>query len=89
MAEHALADDVEQLAVTLGDLIAGARTRSVAAVNAEMVQLHWQLGRHIVEFEQGGAARATYGTALLDTLAARSPSVQATSTSTSSSTTAS
>lgn len=71
VAEHALPDDVEQLAITLGDLIAGARTRSVATVNAEMVELHWQLGRHIVEFEQGGAARATYGTALLDTLAAR------------------
>lgn len=71
IAEHAHPADVEQLAATLSTLIEGARTRSVAAVNTEMVQLHWQLGRHIVEFEQGGAARAAYGTSLLDTLADR------------------
>ena len=30
----------------------------------------WEIGRHIVEFEQGGSARAEYGARLLQTLAA-------------------
>ena len=33
------------------------------------VQTCWELGRHIVEFEQGGAARAAYGKRLLSELA--------------------
>ena len=33
------------------------------------MQTCWELGRHIVEFEQGGAARATYGKRLLSELA--------------------
>ena len=35
-----------------------------------MVLLYWELGRHIVEFEQGGEVRAEYGEALIPTLAA-------------------
>jgi hypothetical protein len=27
---------------------------------------HWEIGRRIVKFEQGGADRATYGDALVD-----------------------
>lgn len=33
------------------------------------VQTCWEMGRHIVEFEQGGAGRAEYGTRLLPRLA--------------------
>lgn len=33
------------------------------------VQTCWDIGRHIVEFEQGGATRARYGQRLLPTLA--------------------
>ena len=39
------------------------------AVDAVQVQTCWEIGRHIVEFEQGGAARAEYGARLLQTLA--------------------
>lgn len=63
--------DLEQLVGTLGSLIEQSRSRALAAVNTEMIELYWQLGRHIVEFEQGGQARATYGEALLPSLAAR------------------
>ena len=34
-----------------------------------MGETYWQVGRHIVEFEQGGAARAEYGQGLLKKLA--------------------
>jgi hypothetical protein len=33
------------------------------------VQTCWEVGRHIVEFEQGGEARAAYGKRLLPELA--------------------
>jgi predicted nuclease of restriction endonuclease-like (RecB) superfamily len=53
----------------LRDLIQSARQRALRAVDAVQVQTCWEIGRHIVEFEQGGSARAEYGTRLLQTLA--------------------
>ena len=50
-------------------LIAQARQQAVRAVDVIQVQTCWDLGRHIVEFEQGGAERAAYGQRLLPTLA--------------------
>jgi hypothetical protein len=41
----------------------------LGAVDAVQVQICGEIGRHIVEFEQGGAARAEYGARLLQTLA--------------------
>lgn len=41
------------------------------AVNSSMVDAYWQIGRHIVEYEQGGRARAEYGKTLLKRLAER------------------
>lgn len=53
----------------LGELIRQARQRSLRAVDTIQVQTCWEVGRHIVEFEQGGAARAVYGQRLLPELA--------------------
>ena len=39
------------------------------AVDAIQVRTCWEIGRHIVEFEQGGATRAAYGKRLLPKLA--------------------
>ncbi len=39
------------------------------AVDRVQVQTCWEIGRHIVEFEQGGEARAAYGKMLLPRLA--------------------
>ena len=44
------------------------RTQALSAVNRQLLETYWQVGRHIVEFEQGGRERAEYGKALLDTL---------------------
>jgi predicted nuclease of restriction endonuclease-like (RecB) superfamily len=54
---------------SLRDLIQSARQRALRAVDAVQVQTCWEVGHHIVEFEQGGAARAEYGTRLLTILA--------------------
>ena len=40
-----------------------------AAVDMVQVQTCWEIGRHIVEFEQGGEHRAAYGKKLLSSLA--------------------
>ena len=53
----------------LAELIRQARQQAVRAVDAIQVQTCWEIGRHIVEFEQGGQARAAYGKKLLPTLA--------------------
>ncbi|MGN8345246.1 YhcG family protein [Pseudomonas sp. SMV71] len=53
----------------LGELIHQARQKVLRAVDTLQVQTCWQIGRHIIEFEQGGADRATYGAQLVPTLA--------------------
>lgn len=54
---------------TLRGLILAARQKVLSTANAAQVQTYWEMGRHIVEFEQGGEARAAYGTRLLADLA--------------------
>jgi predicted nuclease of restriction endonuclease-like (RecB) superfamily len=50
-------------------LLEAARRGSVRAVNAFMTATYWEIGRRIVEFEQGGEKRAGYGEELLGRLA--------------------
>ncbi len=52
-------------------LIQTSRQQALRAVDLVQVHTCWEVGRHIVEFEQGGAARAEYGTKLLPRLAER------------------
>jgi hypothetical protein len=51
-------------------LLGEARRTSARAVNVLMTATYWEIGRRIVEYEQGGKARAEYGEALLKQLAA-------------------
>ena len=52
------------------DLLEQARRTSVRAVNAIMTATYWEIGRRIVELEQGGKNKADYGKQLIDRLAA-------------------
>lgn len=52
-------------------ILQAARQQSYRAVNAAMIEAYWQIGRRIVEHEQGGEARAAYGQGVLAALAAR------------------
>ncbi|MCM2296259.1 PDDEXK nuclease domain-containing protein [Rhodoferax sp.] len=55
-----------------GDIVAlleAARRTAARNVNALMTASYWEIGRRIVEFEQGGQERAEYGEALLLRLA--------------------
>ena len=59
------------LIAALRALIADARNRVLRAVDPIQVQTCWHVGRHLVEFEQGGAVRATYGDRLVTRVAER------------------
>ena len=49
-------------------IVEGARLTSARTVNALMTASYWEIGRRIVEHEQGGKRRAGYGDELLDRL---------------------
>ena len=49
----------------IGLTIETARQNAIKAINTELVKANWEIGRHIVEFEQQGNVRAEYGTDLL------------------------
>lgn len=50
------------------ELLEQARRTSARAVNTIMTASYWEIGRRIVEHEQGGKGRAQYGTQLLERL---------------------
>lgn len=51
------------------ELLESARRAAARSVNALMTASYWEIGRRIVEFEQGGRGRAKYGEALIERLA--------------------
>ena len=53
----------------ISELLDAARRASARTVNAFMTATYWEVGRRIVEFEQGGEKRAGYGKELLKRLA--------------------
>ena len=55
----------KKLLADIGVAIETARQNAVKAVNTELVKENWEIGRHIVEFEQQCNERAEYGTELL------------------------
>ncbi|MDP3072101.1 MAG: PDDEXK nuclease domain-containing protein [Opitutaceae bacterium] len=54
----------------IGALLETSRHTAARAVNSLMTATYWEIGRRIVEFEQGGKRRAGYGDELLKRLAA-------------------
>lgn len=52
----------------IGSTLQRARENAVKAVNTELVIANWQIGKHIVEFEQNGKEKADYGSSLLTNL---------------------
>ena len=49
----------------IGSLLQQGRRQAAYAVNNILVQTYWEIGKYIVEFEQGGSLKAEYGDALL------------------------
>ena len=55
------AGNLTGLLANLGAVILEARQQAFRAVDVVQVRTCWIVGRHIVEFEQGGKSRAAYG----------------------------
>ncbi|TXH54103.1 MAG: DUF1016 domain-containing protein [Bacteroidia bacterium] len=58
----------ERLFVTIRTVVEQAREQVQRTVNSVMVQTYWQIGMLIVEYEQQGEQRASYGTQQLQQL---------------------
>jgi len=63
-------EDYKGLLSGVVSLIEEARRVSARAVNAIMTATYWEIGRRVVENEQGGKRRAGYGEELLKKLSA-------------------
>ena len=42
----------------IGSTLQKARENAILAINSELVKANWEIGRHIVEFEQHGKGKA-------------------------------
>lgn len=58
-----------RLVTHISDLWKNAKAKAAIAVNTELLDANWQTGQYIVEFEQGGNAKAKYGDKLIANLA--------------------
>lgn len=58
----------DSVLVTMIELIENGHHTAARAVNSVMTAVYWEMGRHIVELEQGGKKRADYGKELLKKL---------------------
>ena len=61
----------EQLANRIEALVVEARKKISSTVNVAMVYTNYEIGRYIVEDEQGGKIRAEYGKGVLNAVSAR------------------
>ena len=61
----------EQLAQRIEALVVEARKKIASTVNIAMVYTYFEVGRYIVEDEQGGKTRAEYGKGILKGVSAR------------------
>jgi predicted nuclease of restriction endonuclease-like (RecB) superfamily len=62
-------EGISPLLESIRSLILQARQKVLNTAHTAQVRTYWEIGRHIVEFEQRGKARAAYGKALLVNLA--------------------
>ena len=62
--------EYKKLIEGIGRLLATGREKAALEVNSILVQTYWEIGRYIVEFEQGGSEKAEYGSQLFGRLSA-------------------
>ena len=61
----------DKLYERVADILESARAQVARTVNTSMVDAYWRVGREIVEVEQHGHARASYGEEVIARLAKR------------------
>ncbi len=63
-----LPDNYQNMISQISETYFLGQRKAASAVNSNMVETYWKIGRHIVEFELGGKIKAKYGKALKDDL---------------------
>ena len=58
----------QELVQQISSAFSYGQGRAIAAVHSCLVETYWKIGQHIVEYEQQGKEKATYGSALLENL---------------------
>ena len=58
----------QHLIDSISSTFAHGQQKTISAINAGLIMTYWQIGQHIVEFEQQGKASAQYGKQLLANL---------------------
>ena len=53
---------------SIGEILQKSREKAYLQVNQILVQTYWEVGKYIVEYEQQGKERATYGSKILESL---------------------
>jgi len=61
-------DGYKNLLSSISGIYTNAQAQVARSINTYLLDTYWEIGRYIVEFEQGGSTKATYGKALLETL---------------------
>ncbi|MCZ7558502.1 MAG: PDDEXK nuclease domain-containing protein [Bacteroidia bacterium] len=59
----------QHLLQKISEVYSTGQIRATQAVNVQITETYWQVGRDIVEYEQGGSTRAEYGKRLVANLA--------------------
>ena len=62
-------EQYDKLIYDISKVVNNGRNEAAKAINNVLVNTYWQIGRYIVEYEQGGNSKAEYGLALLKNLA--------------------
>ena len=60
-------NEINNIFDNIKELVINSRNRVYATVNTEMLNLYWNIGKAIMEIQQGDE-RASYGDAVLDKL---------------------
>ena len=66
--KHEAAKPYQELVQQISTAFSHGQARAVAAVHSCLVETYWKIGQYIVEYEQQGKEKATYGSALLENL---------------------
>lgn len=65
MSKELLPDTYATLLSQIGGTLTTGRRQAYQTVNATLLRTYWEIGRHIVEYDQAGSQKAAFGTALL------------------------
>ncbi|MBP5710244.1 MAG: hypothetical protein J6W84_04640 [Bacteroidales bacterium] len=59
---------LKPLVDSISEAIRNARKKIASHINSTMTETYWQIGKYIVEYEQGGQSKVAYGTSTLTEL---------------------